>query len=132
MRRLCILGFLLLATAAGAAAQENTENMTATDLAPYAVAPAARDQMGRAVVEVLDPDGKPIFDALVILESKWQGGAQYCESFGGTNRHGAIALPAIHIGDLRLVVKAKGFVTYKEPVGPSDLAKPIRVTLKRK
>lgn len=132
MHRLCILIIMLMATAIGAAAQENTENMTAADLAPYALVPAARDAMGRAVVEVVGPDGAPLFDALVTLESKWSGGTQRCESFGGTNRHGAIALPAIHIGDLKLVVKAKGFATYKAVVAPSDLARPIRVTMAKK
>jgi hypothetical protein len=132
MRKLCTLLLLVLATAFGAVAQEDNSQKTVAELAHYATAPAARDALGRAVVEVVDQNGNPINNADVTLESDWAGGTEHCEAFGGTNSKGAIALLPIHIGDIKLVVKAKGYATYKAPVAPSDLGKPIRIELKKK
>ncbi len=41
-------------------------------------------------------------------------------------------LPPIHMGTLRLVVKAKGYRTQEIAVPVSDLSQPIRVTLAQK
>lgn len=134
MRKLSISAGVILAACSlvfGGFGQipENPEG-SAADLAHLAVAPA-KDGIGRAVVEVVNQDGKTISNAGITLESKW-GLDEFCESFGPTNSQGAIALPPIHMGDLRLVVKAKGYETVKMVISREDLARPIRVSLKKK
>jgi hypothetical protein len=130
MRKLCIMAAMVLVACVTGFAQIDTSNDSAEQMAHLAVAPE-RNQIGRAVVEVLDESGKPINRAGITLESKW-GDNEFCESFGPTNSKGAIALPPIHMGDLRLVVKAKGYETVKMPLSLADLGRPIRVSLKKK
>jgi hypothetical protein len=132
MRKLCTLVFMIVTVTALAAAQEDNSQKTAEELAHYATVPAARDALGRAVVEVVDQNGNPVYNAYVTLESLWSNGTMRCEAFGGTNHKGAIALDPIHFGDATLTITADGFTKYKAPVAPSELAKPIRVELKKK
>jgi hypothetical protein len=131
MRKIFISALIVLATCAAGLGQEDTSKYTVEQLARLAVAPAAKDGLGRAVIAVADESGNPIPDADVTLESKW-GGNELCESFGGTNSHGAIALLPIHMGDLKLTIKAKGFVTTRMVVAREDLGRPIHVEMHRK
>jgi hypothetical protein len=41
-------------------------------------------------------------------------------------------LPPLHMGRLRLVVKAKGYEDQKLDVEPSTLGEPYRITLRKK
>jgi hypothetical protein len=95
------------------------------------VAPKVVNGVGRADVRVFDESGNPIKNAYVKLESTRSDGF-FCESWGDTDAHGIIALPPIHMGDLKLKVKAKGYRTEELEVRAGDLGDPVRVTLKKK
>ena len=94
-------------------------------------APKTENGIGRADVRVFDEDGNPIRNAYVKLESTRSDGF-FCESWGDTNDKGMIALPPIHMGNLKLKVKAKGYRPQELYVPTSDLGDPVRVTLKKK
>ncbi len=102
------------------------------------VAPKAENGVGRADVRVFDEDGNPIRNAYVKLEStrsdveSTRSDGFFCESWGDTNDHGMIALPPIHMGSLKLKVKAKGYRPQELDVPTSELGDPVRVTLKKK
>jgi hypothetical protein len=95
------------------------------------VAPKAENGVGRADVRVFDEAGNPIRNAYVKLESTRTDGF-FCESWGDTNDRGMIALPPIHMGSLKLKVKAKGYRPQELDVPTNDLGDPVRVTLKKK
>ena len=95
------------------------------------VAPKTENGVGRADVRVFDEAGNPIRNAYVKLESTRTDGF-FCESWGDTDDHGMIALPPIHMGSLKLKVKAKGYRPQELDVPTSDLGDPVRVTLKKK
>lgn len=99
--------------------------------ASQGIAPKVENGIGRADVRVFDENGNPIRDAFVKLESTRTDGF-FCESWGGTNDHGIIALPPIHMGMLKLKVKAKGFRSQELAVPRNELGEPVRVTLKKK
>ena len=99
--------------------------------ASQGVAPKVENGIGRADVRVLDEKGNPIKDAFVKLESTRSDGF-FCESWGGTDGHGIIVLPPIHMGILKLKVKAKGYKTQELDVPRDELGDPVRVTLKKK
>ena len=84
-----------------------------------------------ADVRVFDEVGNPIRNANVKLESTRSDGF-FCESWGDTNDRGMIALPPIHMGSLKLKVKAKGYRPQELDVPTSELNNPVRVTLKKK
>ena len=112
-----------------ALAQEPTR--TLDDPASQGIAPKEPNGMGRADVRVFDENGNAIKNAYVKLESTRTDGF-FCESWGDTDAHGVIALPPIHMGMLKLKVKAKGYRTEELEVPASDLGNPVRVTLKKK
>ena len=95
------------------------------------VAPKVPNGIGRADVRVFDESGNPIRNAYVKLESTRSDGF-FCESWGGTNDRGLIVLPPIHMGSLKLKVKAKGYRTQELEVPTSELGDPVKVTLKKK
>lgn len=95
------------------------------------MAPKAENGIGRADVRVFDESGNPIRNALVKLESTRSDGF-FCESWGPTNDRGMIALPPIHMGSLKLKIKAKGYRSQELEVPTSQLGDPVRVTLKKK
>ena len=94
-------------------------------------APSGPDAVGRAVVQVLDQDGNPVKNAYVTLDSIW-GGDNFCQSYGGVNSEGVIALLPIHMGKLKLKVKAKGYRTQEVTIDPNSLNEAVRVTLVKK
>src|SRR5712691_12832163 len=116
----CLFGF-----AQGPAPQDNKEP------ANQGIAPKVPNGIGRADVRVFDENGNPIRNAYVKLESTRTDGF-FCESWGDTDAHGIIALPPIHMGSLKLKVKAKGYRPQELNVPTSDLGDPVRVTLKKK
>lgn len=132
MRKLFIAALILISTFGLALSQqEMTTEQSLENITRRARAPKQPDGLGQAVVIVSDKDGNPIKNAYTKLESVW-GGDNFCESWGSTNSQGAIALNPIHMGKLKLMVKAKGYETQKIEVDASSLSEPVRVTLARK
>ena len=131
MRKLFIAGLILAAAFSLAFAQQETNQQPLENITRLAQAPRQPDGLGRAVVIVSDKDGNPVRNAYAKLDSVW-GGDNFCESWGSTNDQGAIALNPIHMGKLKLMVKAKGYMTQKIEVDASSLSEPVRVTLTRK
>ena len=95
------------------------------------VAPKTPNGIGRADVRVFDENGNPIRNAYVKLESARSDGF-FCESWGDTDDRGLIALPPIHMGSLKLKVKAKGYRAQELDIPAGELGDPVHVTLKKK
>jgi|ERR1051326_155538 hypothetical protein len=95
------------------------------------IAPKITNGIGRADVRIFDESGNPIRNAYVKLESTRTDGF-FCESWGETDERGIIALLPIHMGSLKLKVKAKGYHSETLQVPADQLGNPVRVTLKRK
>src|ERR1700704_2151145 len=120
---------IIVASFSIALAQEPSRN---TDtLASQGIAPKMPNGIGRADVRVFDEKGNPIRNAYVKLESTRTDGF-FCESWGETDANGIIALLPIHMGSLRLKVKAKGFRLQELDVPAENLGDPVQVTLKKK
>ena len=129
MSKILSLLFILVAAFSVAVAQEPTRN---TDQpASQGVAPKEPNGIGRADVRVFDENGNAIKNAYVKLESTRTDGF-FCESWGDTDERGIIALPPIHMGTLKLKVKAKGYQSQELEVPTGDLGNPVHVTLKKK
>ena len=126
-----VLSALLIITATFAIALSQEPSQSQNDPPSQGVAPKVANGVGRADVRVFDESGNPIRNAYVKLESTRSDGF-FCESWGDTNDRGMIALPPIHMGSLKLKVKAKGYRPQELDVPTSDLGDPLRVTLKRK
>jgi hypothetical protein len=129
MSRVLSLLFVIVASFSIALSQEPLRN---NDASPsQGVAPKAPNGVGRADVRVFDEKGNPIRNAYVKLESTRTDGF-FCESWGDTDANGVIALPPIHMGSLKLKVKAKGFRQQELDVPVDSLGDPVHVTLKKK
>ena len=121
--------FIVIATAALAFGQEPTRN---NDEPPSTgVAPKVENGIGRADVRVRDENGNPIKDAYVKLESTRTDGF-FCESWNNTDEHGLAGLPPLHMGSLKLKIKAKGYQSMEMEIPADKLNDPVRVTLKKK
>jgi hypothetical protein len=121
--------FIIVASFSIALCQEPARN---NDTQPsHGVAPKAPNGIGRADVRVFDEKGNPIRNAYVKLESTRTDGF-FCESWGETDENGVITLPPIHMGTLKLKVKAKGFRPQELDVPADNLGDPVQVTLKKK
>jgi hypothetical protein len=121
--------FIIVASFSIAMAQEPSRN---NDTLPsHGIAPKVPNGIGRADVRVFDEKGNPIRNAYVKLESTRTDGF-FCESWGETDANGVIALPPIHMGSLKLKVKAKGFRQQELEVPTENLGDPVQVTLKKK
>ena len=121
--------FIIVASFSVALSQEPLRNNDT--LASLGIAPKVPNGIGRADVRVFDEKGNPIRNAYVKLESTRSDGF-FCESWGDTNDRGMIALLPIHMGSLKLKVKAKGYRPQELDVPTSDLGDPVRLTLKKK
>lgn len=131
MRKLFIAALIVAAAFSFAFAQQEATTQSLENITRLAKAPQQADGLGRAVILVTDRDGNPLPNAYAKLESVW-GGDHFCESWGSTGNLGAIALNPIHMGKLKLMVKAKGYQTQKIEVDASSLSEPVRVQLARK
>ncbi len=121
--------FIIVASFSITLSQEPSRN---SDTSPsLGVAPKAPNGVGRADVRVFDEKGNPIRNAYVKLESTRTDGF-FCESWGDTDANGVIALPPIHMGSLKLKVKAKGYRQQELDVPADSLGDPVHVTLKKK
>ena len=128
MRKLFSAFLILAATCAVGAAQGSQDK---SEPPSQGIAPKVENGIGRADVRVFDEAGNPIKNVYVKLESTRTDGF-FCESWGDTDTHGMIALPPIHMGSLKLKVKAKGYRPQELDVPASNLGEPVRVTLKKK
>ena len=122
---------LIIAAACSVGSAQRPASRDNNEPPSQGVAPKTENGVGRADVRVFDQAGNPIRNAYVKLESTRSDGF-FCESWGDTNDRGMIALPPIHMGSLKLKVKAKGYRPQELDVPTSDLGDPLRVTLKRK
>src|SRR3989442_3575399 len=97
---------IIIATFSIAFSQEPSRN---NDTPPsQGIAPKVPNGIGRADVRVFDEQGNPIRNAYVKLEST-RTDDFFCESWGETDERGVIALLPIHMGSLKLKIKAKGY-----------------------
>ncbi|HYX28400.1 MAG TPA: carboxypeptidase-like regulatory domain-containing protein [Pyrinomonadaceae bacterium] len=127
MSKLLSILFLVFITCGISAAQEANPN----DPPGRGLAPKVINGVGRADVRVHDENGNPIKDAYVKLESTRTDGF-FCESWNNTDEHGLANLPPLHMGELKLKIKAKGYESQELEIAFGELGDPIRVTLKKK
>src|SRR5713226_8950532 len=126
-----VLSTLLIIAATFAIALSQEPSQSQNDPPSQGLAPKLPNGIGRADVRVFDESGNPIRNAYVKLESTRSDGF-FCESWGDTDERGIIALLPIHMGSLKLRVKAKGYHSLMLDVPADQLAEPVRVTLKKK
>jgi Carboxypeptidase regulatory-like domain len=126
-----VLSALLIIAATFAIALSQEPSKIQNDAPSQGVAPKVENGIGRADVRVFDESGNPIRNAYVKLESTRSDGF-FCESWNNTDERGIAALPPLHMGTLKLKVKAKGFKTQEVEVPAGNLGDPVRVTLKKK
>jgi hypothetical protein len=132
MRKL-FLGALLVAAAAGLAPayQDPAAPQAKEEIPNMGRAPQGPDGLGRLDARVTDSEtGQPVQGAQVKLGSTRSDGF-FCESWNSTDERGVAVLPPLHMGSLRLIVKAKGYETQKLTIDPATLNEPVRVTLKK-
>jgi len=129
MSKVLSVFFIIVAAVSIAAAQERSRINDSTP--SQGIAPKVPNGIGRADVRVYDEKGNPIRNAYVKLESTRSDGF-FCESWGETDANGVIALLPIHMGDLKLKVKAKGYRPQEFEVPAQGLGEPVQVTLKKK
>ena len=127
MSKVLSVSFIILSAFAVALAQEpNREDPPSTGVAPKVI-----NGVGRADVRVRDENGNPIKDAFVKLESTRTDGF-FCESWNDTDARGIANLPPLHMGNLKLKIKAKGYQTQELEIPFEQLGEPIKITLKKK
>lgn len=131
MRKMIFAALLVAATFSAAAAQAQTQATPSNEAPNMGRAPKGPDGIGRLDLRVVDENGNPVEGVRADLKSKRTNG-MLCESWNWTNASGVAVLPPLHMGDLQLTLKAKGFETLKLNVNAADLDKPVRVTLARK
>jgi hypothetical protein len=93
-------------------------------------APARPDGLGRLDLRVADAQGRPVRGAQAKLTSERPGGF-VCETWNSSDANGVAVLPPLHVGRLKLVVKASGYRTQTFDIAPNALSQPVRVTLAR-
>jgi len=120
---------IITATFIIALAQDAPQNPN--DPPNMGIAPKAENGMGRLDLRVVDENGNPIRNAYAKLESTRTDG-YFCESWNDTDERGVAVLPPIHMGSLKLKVKAKGYRKFELTVPASTLNEPVRVTLQKK
>ena len=132
MRKLFIATLIIAASfslSLGQSQQEGAQN--GGDIPNMGRAPSQPNGIGRLDLRVVDENGNPVKGAYAKLESERSDG-YFCESWNSSDNRGVAVLPPIHMGELTLVVKAKGYETLKIDVPASSLSEPVRVTLQRK
>ena len=133
MRKLLSIALIIAATfAVGLAQEQGVSPQGANDNTPnMGKAPTQPNGIGRADARIFDETGQPVRNAYVKVESTRTDGF-FCETWNYTNDRGVAVLPPIHMGNLKMIIKAKGFQTQKLNVPASSLNEPVRVTLVRK
>lgn len=131
MRKLFFAALIIAAAFSLGLAQQGPNEPNMGDPLKLGRAPSGPDAVGRAVIQVKDENGKPVPGAYVTLDSIW-GGDHFCQSYGAVNSNGVIALLPIHMGKLKLKVKAKGYRTQEIIIEPGSLNEPVVVMLVKK
>ena len=121
MRKLLLATLFVAAAFALAPAQGQ-------DIPNMGRAPSEPNGIGRLDARVVDEAGNPVRGVSLKLESRRSDGF-FCESWNTTDDRGVAVLPPIHMGRLRLVVKAKGYDDQKLDINPANLGEPLRITL---
>jgi hypothetical protein len=129
MRKLILASIFVVALAGAAAAQSGGSQ--SSDIPNMGKAPVEMNGIGRLDARVFDESGNPLKGIYLKLESNRSDGF-FCESWNTTDDRGVAVLPPLHMGRLRLIVKAKGYYDQKLDVEPSTLGEPYRITLKKK
>ena len=132
MRKLSIAALIIAAAFSLGLAQDTGASQTTDDATPnMGQAPTAPNGVGRLDLRVVDESGQPVKGAYAKLASTRSDG-YFCESWNSTDAKGVAVLPPIHMGTLKLTIKAKGYQTQKIDVAANSLGEPVRVTLARK
>lgn len=129
MSKFLIALFLVAATFSVGLAQDQSQNPN--DPPNLGAAPKEANGVGRLDLRVADESGNPVRNAHAKLESTRTDG-YFCESWNDSDERGVAVLPPIHMGTLKLKVKAKGFKTMEIEVPASSLNQPVRITMVRK
>jgi hypothetical protein len=132
MRKLFIAALIIAASfslSLGQSQQDGTQN--GGDTPNMGRAPSQPNGVGRLDLRVIDENGNPVKGAFAKLESERSDG-YFCESWSSTNDKGIAVLPPIHMGQLTLVIKAKGYQTLKIDVPTNSLSEPVKITLHKK
>ena len=132
MRKLMIAALIIGATFTLGLAQEMTEpqqpQQDTQQMLKMGHAPQTTDGVGRAVVIVKDDNGNPVKKAYVHLYSTRSDGF-LCESWAWTNDEGVVVLPPLHMGQLKVKIKADGYKKSTTEVNASTLGDPVNITL---
>ena len=133
MRKLFLATLIIVATFSVAAAQDTSSSPAASqsDIPNMGKAPTQPNGIGRLDARVFDQAGNPVRGAYLKLESERTDG-YFCESWNSSDERGVSVLPPLHMGSLKLTVKAKGYETQKINVPAEGLNEPFRVTLVKK
>ena len=131
MRKLFLATLIIVATFSVAAAQDTSSSSSQSDIPNMGRAPSEPNGIGRLDARVFDEAGNPVRGAYLKLESERSDG-YFCESWNSSDERGVSVLPPLHMGNLKLIVKAKGYETLKLNVPAANLNEPLRVTLVRK
>jgi hypothetical protein len=129
MRKLILASIFVVALCGAAAAQSGGSQ--SSDIPNMGRAPLQENGVGKLDARVFDESGNPIKGVSLKLESHRSDGF-FCESWNTSDDRGVAVLPPIHMGRLRLIVKAKGYEDQKIDVDASTLGEPYRITLKKK
>ena len=129
MRKLILASIFVVALCGAAAAQGGGSQ--SSDIPNMGRAPAQENGIGRLDARVFDEAGNPVPGVSLKLESSRSDGF-FCESWNTSDDRGVAVLPPLHMGRLRLIVKAKGYHDQKIDVNASTLNEPLRITLVRK
>jgi hypothetical protein len=132
MRKLFIAALVIAASFSLSLAQSPQDtSQNGGDTPNMGRAPSQPNGVGRLDLRIVDENGNPLKGAFAKLESRRSDG-YFCESWNSTNDRGIAVLPPIHMGNLTLIIKAKGYQTIKLEVPADSLSEPVRVTLHRK
>jgi hypothetical protein len=132
MRKLFLATIIIVATFSVAAAQDTAStSSTQSDIPNMGKAPTQPNGIGRLDARVFDEAGNPVRGASLKLESERTDGF-FCESWNSSDARGVSVLPPLHMGNLKLTVKAKGYETQKINVPADSLGEPVRITLVKK
>lgn len=132
MRKFFIAALIVAASFSASLAQTQEGASQGTNEIPnMGRAPKEMNGVGRLDLRIVDEDGNPVEGAYAHLESERTDG-YFCESWNSSDNRGVAVLPPIHMGELTLKVKAKGYETVKIEVPLDSLSEPVRIVLHKK
>lgn len=138
MRKLFLVAFAAFSMVAGTVSAQQMTQSSAAEPPSAGRAPQAINGVGQLDVRVKDEQGNPVRNASIELKSRRTDGF-LCEAYSTTDARGIAldslgrpGMPPLHMGNLKVKVKAKGFRTAELDVPYTSLNEPLRVTLVRK